>query len=228
MPSSALETALSGQNLGHTPQKPKNTVSKTVYNELEKQLEGKVKKLNNMKENAADAGMEGLQAVETAGTNFVYSMAKGAWGDEKLKIGSVRVGGVIGLGLVGWGLYDALTGDGGKHQIGFGMGFLTSDITDLGREAGGHVAEAWKKKDEKKDQGSTSSSGTPPAGGAAASQDKPPAAVDLNEPKIHGPLRELEVGRDRSQARQPMFHRRREQQGQQEYLPTRVRVLDLD
>lgn len=182
---SVMEQALAGSGSSNTAPKKKG-VSQSVFDEVKEQLTRKNNKLRTMAENGRAAGTTLINVAETTGTTFLVSMAKGAWGDEKLKLGKkVSIPTAAGLGLVAWGLYDVLNGKDGSHQVHIGLGAIGSDAADLGREAGAKMREAWDKKD-----GAAAGSGSTTTTTQAADSKAPPAA------KLSGPLRELETGRD--------------------------------
>lgn len=183
----ALEYAMAQQSGAQDPAgKKKKTVSERVYNEVVEQLDKKNLKVKQIAQHAKNAGKELMYAGETLVSTFATSLTKGAVGDANTKIGGVSIPAVTGAALVGWGIYDVVTGDDGQHQIAIGMGMLTSEVADVGRDAGVKLREAYEKKDGKdKDKATTKSDST-------TTTPAPAAKVELG-----GPLRELEVGRSR-------------------------------
>lgn len=201
-----MEQALAGN--APVTHKKKSGVSQTVFEEVKGQLARKGNKLKEMAEHGREAGMSALHTGETQLAVFATSMAKGAWGDDKLKMGKLPIPTAVGLGLIGWGLYDELSGAGGGHQLAIGNGLLASDVADLGRETGAKLAESWKKKDETPAQIPAPAPAAAPGGGA------PPPV------KLQGPIRELETGREHTRR-----HGSESRAEQHQIVP--VRVLNL-
>lgn len=200
MAQSAIELAMSGATEPAGKAK-KKTVSQAVFDNMKEQLEGKLGRqsgrIKQMAENAGEAGLQAVNGVETLATTFMYSMAKGGIGADKMKVADVSVPGAVGLGMMAWGLYDTLTGKGGSHQFSLGLGLVASDIADIGNSAGIKLADAYNK-DKKvpagSGDGSSSSSST---SSSTTATDTVPAKVSMG-----GPERELEVGgRDRHRVR---------------------------
>ena len=187
---SVMEQALAGSGSSSSPAKKKG-VSQSVFEEVKDQLARKTTKIKTMAENGRAAGTTLVNVAETTGTTFLVSMAKGAWGDDKLKIGKkVSIPTAGGLGLVAWGLYHVLNGKDGGHQLHIGLGAIGSDAADWGREAGSKMREAWDKKD-----GAQAPAPSPPD-----ADTKAPNIKKLEPPKLSGPLRELETGRESFEA----------------------------
>ncbi len=186
---SAFQEALAGSGSAPASGHKKKGPSQSAFDELKAQVARKGGKLKAMAENGRETAMSGIHFAEATGTTFAVSMAKGAWGADKLKWGKVPLPTVVGLGLVGWGLWDELNGADGGHQIAFGTGAIASDVADLGREAGAQLAESWGKKDgatpAKDDKGREQLKN--PDGTLKVKADGTPA--------FEGPIRELEVGR---------------------------------
>lgn len=181
---SAVETAMTLGGAPATVRPHKKGPSQSSFDALQEQLKRRGTQLKAMATNGKAAGMEAVYVVETVGTNFLVSMAKGAWGKDMFRPAKIPLFGLVGTALTLWGLWDELNGDNGGHQIGFGLGMLTSDIGTFGEECGVKLYENWGKKKE-----------TAPAGPTAPAQ-LPAQPHAAGQVIMSGPDRELDVARD--------------------------------
>lgn len=180
--------------------------------EVANKLASSGKRFKNMREHAADAGLELVRTLETGGTAFVMGLAEG-YSPEYMKIGGkVRWRGLVGLGLKGWGVAAKLKGKSGDHQGAFGDGFIAAEATSIGIDAGQTLRA--KKDGNLVPKAAPTTTPTPPAADTA-----PPAKVE----GIDGPLREIaDDGLDMSG---DDFGRERQRKGDR--LERRGRLLEV-
>lgn len=140
------------------------TTAKSALEEAMSKLESAGKRASKAKEQVV-AGAEALMHTgEIQGTVFLASMAEGYFGEDKMRVGSVDMRAIGGVAVAGWGIYEAMTGKGGTHQLAVGNGLLATAIGSYGRLAGAKLKE--KKGDA-------------------------PAAAAPAAPQLQGPLREI-------------------------------------
>jgi hypothetical protein len=132
----ALQKALDGQKISDT--QAKGALAQAV---------DKITNLKNRadktKEAVGDAAEAVVNTLELQGSVFLASMAEGYFGKDKLKPGGVvDVRAPLALGLVGWGVYDAMSGKTGSasHLISLGNGIGASFLASAGHSAGQAMA----------------------------------------------------------------------------------------
>lgn len=182
--SSALAKAAQAEDVKKLP-------AGTQVKALEEAL-SKVDKLKaaaaSMKGNVGHTAMQGVHFAETQGTLFLASMGSGYAQSrgKKLKIGPVPLRLATGVLVGAWGMYDALTGGGGTHQMAVASGLIGSETAELGLKAGQALSE---KMAEKK---ATDPAALAPGGAPAQI---PSAAPDLTvveaKAETSGPIREV-------------------------------------
>ena len=129
---------------GTGPAKPKAAGDKKEAGLLESagsEIVSLRNRLSTNKERIQETGILLVSLVETTGTNLIASTAEGYWGEEKLKLGPVDLRLGLGTALGGYGIYKAMYGKGGSHEMALGSGFLQSFASSLGRGAGKALAE---------------------------------------------------------------------------------------
>lgn len=149
-----------------------------------------------MKQHAEAGANALLMTAEVQGTVFLGSMAEGYFGEDRMRMGQVDLRGAAGVAVTGWGIYEAMNGRNGSHQLAFGNGLLATAIGSYGRQAGRIIAE--KKA----------------AGPAAPAPATAPAV-----PTLQGPLREIAMsGAPEDELAGPRRRARRENS----FVPVRV------
>ena len=193
----ALQKALDGQKITDT--QAKGALAQAV---------DKITTLKNKAEKTKEAVGTAAEAVvstlELQGSVFLASMAEGYFGKDKLKPGGiVDVRAPVALGLLGWGVYDAMSGNTGSapHLISLGNGIGASFLASCGHAAGTAMA--------------TKMAPTPPVD---ASQQPPQLPPPPANPGVHGDdYREValtpppEMGGRRRELRREKRHLRHEE-----------------
>ncbi len=138
-------------------------------------------KAEKVQSHARDGGVAVLHVVEGTVACGAASLAEGYWGSEKLMLADkVDVRWVAAVLGVGWGLYDAFSGEeggAGAHALAFGAGFANSAIASAAVEAG-------KTLREKRDKGTTTTSTGPKVSGDDAPA---PRRMQLADPPVQFP-----------------------------------------
>ena len=111
-----------------------------------RKLEGVIERMRGTvvrnREGMRAAATEVVHVAEVQGASFLTGMASGYWGDDKLKMFGMSAPIAVGIGTVGYGLYDVFTGGkGAGHVLALGNGVLAAGGCMAGARIGHKLAQ---------------------------------------------------------------------------------------
>lgn len=135
MARTALQTAMQGGKV--SDRQAQNALKDAVSRITRSQ-----KSASRSREHIATTGVAVVHGLETHGTAFLASLAEGYLGGERLKVGSVDLRAIGGLGGQAVGIVRTLQGkaDGG-HLLALSNGLFASFLVSSGIQAGQKLAQ---------------------------------------------------------------------------------------
>lgn len=134
--STALQTAMA-KGADKVPDKQ----AKTALVKAVDKIASLTRRASDAKEAVTVAGQMVVHTAEIQGTLFLASLAEGFFGKEKLKVGGLDLRAPAAVLGQGFGIYQAMSGEGGAHALSFGNGLMGSWLASVAVDAGKTLAE---------------------------------------------------------------------------------------